>query len=123
MTHSIDHQTLRKAAEQLRIITEAGYFGQLERELSDRITERGIREREQHQKWNLKLAINEVDTFERQLAAIVDCPLHQAHAVALDLLGYAERREVAIELLREMSQQVRQLQARSHKQFARRRIA
>src|SRR5262245_48368562 len=113
MTHHIDDQRLRKAAEQLLTIDNAGYGLQFDREFHDLLND-DHRENSEHrcqQSLNLTLAGNAVDTLARRLSYFTQCPQNQAKGVALDLLGYSPRREIALELLAKMAGEVRKLQA------------
>jgi hypothetical protein len=122
VSNFIDPATLRKAAECLLEIDVAGYGGQFDRELFERTDgDDGFRVRGAHSNARRRMGINPVTAFAKRLAKILDCPLYQAIAIAAELLGDAERREVAVGLLKEMSGQVRQLNAQAaHSRFTRR---
>jgi hypothetical protein len=124
VSHFIDPITLRKAAEQLLVIDEAGYTGQLEQDFHARVSERDIRDQENYLRYVLKSPINAVDTFAQRLATLTDCPLYQARGVAIDVLGYSLRREAGLDLLARMSADVRKLQAQATRsQFTPRRAS
>lgn len=108
MPHSIDHNTLRTAAEHLQAIDDAGYGHQLDRELAETIDayENPIRQRDNQRRWVLSLAINEVDSFAKRLEWVTRAPFSQCRGIALEMLGFDERRRAVLELLDNMAGEI-----------------
>jgi hypothetical protein len=114
MTHSIDPATLKRAAAELLEIEDAGFGQHLDREIEAETGgyEGELRQRELNQNWRLSLPGNEVDRFAERLAGLLDCPHEQARSVALDVLGYSERRAITLKVLAQVAREVRLHQAR-----------
>lgn len=117
-TYHIDPATLRKAAEQLMTIDEAGYGHQLDRELYDlTLGDPDFRADDSSNRFWLGTRGNNLERFAERLSDITCCPIEQARGIAAEMLGFVPRRQIAIDLLRRTANDVRRLQAQTA-QFA-----
>lgn len=110
MTYSIDSQTLRKAAADFEAISDAGCEQRFRHELNRRL--RCDSEVYSQLHGNSLPFGSEfwADSFAKELAGLLDAPVHQVKGAVLDLLPLTKRK-VALQLLGEMANEARMRQA------------
>jgi hypothetical protein len=111
MNHAIDHAALRKAAEHLTAIIDAGYREQVSREYHERVAELPLDQRydrcrdplrEMQLTWDAKL-----------LALLTSAPMDQCLAATREARGEMARRDIGLTLLRELAGEVCRVQAQT----------
>lgn len=109
MNHAIDHAELRKAAEQLITIIDAGYREQVSREYHERIAELSIEQR--YDRCRDPLGEMQLTWDAKLLALVTEAPIDQCLAAIREASGEMPRREIGVTLLRDLSGEVRRVQA------------
>src|SRR5262245_64839725 len=108
MSHHIDHAELKKAAAQMLDICGAGYREQLQSRYWERFHDLPIHQRQNSARDPMYWA--QLNWDAELLANLTDAPLHQCKSAIREAAGDLCRREIGLELLREMSAQVRRLE-------------
>lgn len=111
MPHTIDHAILRRAAEHLLDIADAGGGERLMTEYYARRREAGLTS-SYRDPWRE----SELDRQARRLAIVTDAPLHQCQAAVREASGDMQTRALGLELLAERAADVRRARARQRRE-------
>ncbi len=116
MSHyPIDHQSLKRAAEALLVIDEAGYGEQFDRELLE-MTSGDHQFRVDQSNLAHQIDYGWVAEFTKRLVRTFDCPTDSALIVAIELSGARTKRSAAMELAPRMAGEVRRVQSQAARQ-------
>lgn len=116
MTYQIDHPTLKRAAENLLAIDEAGMSGYLSQDISARCYADADRRRQLMRPTNQADAAMAcwITALSRRLSEMLDAPLDQCRAVAIEMAGESIR-SVTLEALAEWGRKARAQTAKTNR--------
>jgi hypothetical protein len=114
-TAPIAHATLRRAAEQLTTVCDAGYAEQVRREYHERLADAGIR----RTAWRDPLADWRLRERAELLSLVTSAPLSQCLVAIREASGDLPERDVGLTMLRELAGEVRRVEAQAARQRTR----
>lgn len=115
MNHPISMTSLRRAAQQIMEIDEAGFGHRLDEEVSREMLEDESRYDRSKLDWQLRLAMSGVNDFANRLVKLLECDYRQALAVAIEIFDYRTRRAIVLEMLPRMVNELRQREAQERR--------